>query len=244
MSQGRAKQSPWRDILKEVDAQRTLLNSLLHPEQTSTKTHKNISFSTPPSPSTHDTDVSEAQRRKTSVGPHIGGQRALLSPSLEATAVEGRATAPRTFELADTRDHQQAETVASHRSVTAGDGNYKVVEELLEALSTSSWSSESRGVSPYPLDEGALAARSPEMSERDAFRKVISAAKMDSSEMMGVQDKALRSALFYLRATQIVAGEFEERQRVFFDEFTTVTELVSLFVCHMPQVAAKKTSFS
>jgi hypothetical protein len=137
---------------------------------------------------------------------------------------------------------EQKGTANYRRGGSAAESGSKVVEALVEALSTSSWSSESNAAVPGAPDELSPVPHPPETPAVQPEMSAVSSNPVLGDPVvahaMAAQKTALQSAPFYLQATQIAANEFEDRQHIMFNEFTAVTELISLFVCHMSHTSA------
>ncbi|KPA81979.1 hypothetical protein ABB37_03163 [Leptomonas pyrrhocoris] len=239
MSQGRQKQSHWGEVLEEVIAQQTLVESILHPGKKSSGGRTSLSLTTSSySPQRH-TDMMTPQRERSSMRAASGGQLALLSPSLDATGGEARSAVSHSGNLADADRDAPKDMADGHRGGSAAENGSKVVEALMEALSTSSWSSDSNTALPTAPDDGIPVPQLQPARVAPLDRITTHAPPPDYegevSDMTTAQSGALQAVALYVRATQIVAREFAVRQQIMFNEFTAVTELISLFVCRMSQ---------
>lgn len=248
MSRARPKQSPWREALDEVNGQQTLMESALHPEQKSSERPRSVSFATTTTTSSsqakHAIEMATAPRERSSSQAKMGAPFALLSPNFDAADGEGKQPGTAHSVYYDDLHNDEERDVADNRRVASvAEGNSKVVDALVEALSTSSWSSESNTALPAAPDESSPAPHRPETSEAPAEAVAHSASSKNSenflSHTIAAQYMALCAAPFYLRATQIAASEFEARQHIMFTEFMAVTELISLFVCRMSQTTMR-----
>ncbi|KPI87668.1 hypothetical protein ABL78_3266 [Leptomonas seymouri] len=244
MSQGRLRQSHWREVLEELNAQQTLIESILHPGRRGSDGQTSLSFTTPSSTPQRYTDLTASPRTRSSSRVQPGGSYALLSPSFEASDGEERPTRFHSGCRTDANGGAKTDKADGHRGGSAAANGSKVVEALVEALSTSSWSSDSSTALPtasgesFPMSYSlptVVAPPEPIVSHSPSPDYEGRLANMFTS-----RSTALQAAPLYLQATQIVAREFEERQQIMFNEFSTVTELISLFVCRMSQTSVSR----
>lgn len=223
------KKSPWRDILAEVTVQQNLIESLLHaaPESRDNRRDTSVGFSAP-SP---NVCAPRWPSRRASARPI--GTRAIISPSPErqkARAVRGNSSPLANVCQSGPADKVGAST-GSHSQSRARETS-KVVEALVEALSTSSWSSDG-DESATQLGQGFTSIRGAAVSSSKVLPRSESPRGAIASDVEQRHRETADTAQFFLKATHIVASEFEGRQSIVFGEFTEVTELVSRFVCRV-----------
>lgn len=223
------KKSPWRDILAEVTVQQNLIESLLHaaPESRESRRDLSIGFSA----ASPNICTPNCSRRRASV--RSTGARAIISPSPEPQGtrdLRGNCSPSANVDQSGFANQVGAST-GSHSQLIAIETS-KVVEALVEALSTSSWSSDA-DISATQLGPGCTLARDAAASSSKMHSRSESPRGAIASDVGQRHRETVGTAQFFLKASHIVADEFEGRQSIVFGEFTEVTELVSQFVCRV-----------
>lgn len=230
MSQRVSRRSPWRDVLAEVTVQQQLIEDLLHPAGEAD------GDSRCPSPvalaSAGDASRSPPWSR-TAARPTWS--RALISPSPDRQPSRyARESESHAFAVAGSLAATSAEDRHRGQTPAVATGSSRAVEALVEALSTSSWSSD--GSTAATSSEGCRAlAPFAVAAPLDRSTRLPPDTRVGATELdLGTCRRgAAIAARFYVEAARIVACEFETRQRIVFDEFTQVTEIVSRFVCRV-----------
>ncbi|SYZ64973.1 hypothetical_protein [Leishmania braziliensis MHOM/BR/75/M2904] len=223
------KKSPWRDILEEVIVEPNLIESFLHvaPESRENRRDPPVDFS---APSLNGCDSSKLRRRGTA---RSAGPRTLISPSPErqnSSALRGNSSPLAKVDQSRSANKVGANTESYWPSMARETS--KAVEALVEALSTSSWSSSSSGsVTQLGLD--FTSTRDTASSSAKVYSSSESPRSTVASDIAQSHRETADTGQFFLKATHVVASEFEGRQSIVFAEFTEATELVSQFVCRV-----------
>ncbi|KAK7196624.1 hypothetical protein NESM_000601200 [Novymonas esmeraldas] len=225
------RKSPWRDVLAEVAAQQNLLESLLHSEPDSRNDDGAARRSASPSPGGERApgrvsrwDGTAARRSRALISPSPERHSTTVSRGTGAATARGGADSLATDLWRSTASPARSSTRETSRAVN----------DLVEALSTSSWSS-SDGESGTPLDGTSTPRRNtlgpsdvPHATQGSPSGPCGDGAVPDAAHS---RSEAVDVAQRFLKATRVVASEFEARQRIVFAEFAELTELLSRFVC-------------